>query len=63
MDDNRTRGGRWLITLAVLIVLAVVVPYALLQGQERFAAAFLFWLVFGAAAIAIILRILRGWRV
>lgn len=57
------RGGGWLVVLAVLIVAAVVVPYAVLDGVERVAAAALFWTAFGALAIAVILRLLKGWRV
>lgn len=60
-DDRRP----WwpLVLLAVLITAAFVVPYTLLRGVESFAAAFLFWTLFGAVAIGLILYILRGWRV
>ncbi|MDZ7749051.1 MAG: hypothetical protein U5K43_09615 [Halofilum sp. (in: g-proteobacteria)] len=57
------RSGRGLVVVAILIALAAVVPHALLRGIESFAGAFLFWTVFGAAAIAAILHVLRGWRV
>lgn len=57
------RGGGWLLVLAVLIVAAVVVPYTLLAGVERVVAATVFWTAFGALAIAVILCLLRGWRV
>lgn len=60
-DDDRSWGA--LIALAVLVLAAYAVPYTLLRGVESFAAAFLFWTLFGAAAIGVILHILRRWRV
>lgn len=57
------RGTRWLVVLAALIVAAFVLPYALLRDMPSFAGAFLFWTAFGVAAIAIILVVLRRWRV
>jgi len=61
--DDEGRGGGALLVLALLVAAAFVVPYTLLRGVESFAAAFLFWTLFGAAAIGVILYILRGWRV
>jgi len=59
-----TVGGTYgLVALAVLIVLAVAVPYTLLAGYVSFAGAFLFWVVFSVVAIAILLHMLWGWRV
>lgn len=53
-------GGLWL--LAALILAAFVVPYTLLRDLPVWHGAFLFWTLFGVAAIAVILRILAGWR-
>jgi len=53
-------GGLWL--LAALILAAFVVPYTLLRGVQHWEGAFLFWTLFGAAAIAVILRLISGWR-
>ena len=64
MQDRQTdRGETELVVIAVLIALAVIVPYTLLRGIENFAGAFLFWTVFGVLAIAFILKILWQWRV
>jgi hypothetical protein len=60
-DDHGGPGA--LILLATLVLAAYAVPYTLLRGVESFAAAFLFWTLFGAAAVGVILHILRGWRV
>ncbi|PWG64583.1 hypothetical protein [Sediminicurvatus halobius] len=53
-------GGLWL--LAALIVAAFVVPYTVLRGMPVWHGAFLFWSLFGLAAIAVILGILARWR-
>jgi len=51
------------VLLALLIAAAVAVPYTLLRGLESFAGAFLFWTLFGAVAVGVILYVLREWRV
>jgi hypothetical protein len=48
--------------LAVLIILAYAVPYGLLRDIPSWQAAFLFWTAFGVAAVAVILRLISGWR-
>lgn len=60
---DRINGRYWLSALAICITAAVVVPYTLLADYPSFAGAFLFWAVFGIVAIAIVLHMLRGWRV
>lgn len=53
-------GGLWL--LAALVLAAFVVPYTLLRDVPLWQGPFLFWSGFGVAAIAVILRLLSGWR-
>lgn len=61
-DNGRSSGG--LVVLAVLVIAAFVVPYTLLRGVESFLLGpFLFWTLFGIAAIVAIVHVLRGWRV
>lgn len=60
-DNGRSSGG--LVVLAVLMVAAFVVPYTLLRGVDTFLGPFLFWTLFGVAAIVAIVHVLRGWRV
>lgn len=62
MSDYRRRGTVTLAWLALLIVLAYIVPYGFLRGVESWAGAFLFWTLFGVAAIALIFRLVWGWR-
>lgn len=62
MSDSG-RSSRGLAVLAVLMIAAFVVPYTLLRGVESFLGPFLFWTLFGIAAIAAIVHVLRGWRV
>lgn len=57
------RHGGGLLALAVLIAVAVVVPYGAIGGYATFLASFTFWLVFGATSVGVILWLLRGWRV
>jgi hypothetical protein len=61
--DRPTASGRGLLgLLAVLIVLAYAVPYGLLRDIPSWQAAFLFWTLFGVAAVAVIIRLISGWR-
>lgn len=61
--NRQTRPGRGpLGLLAVLIILAYAVPYGLLRDIPSWQAAFLFWTAFGVAAVAVILRLISGWR-
>jgi hypothetical protein len=52
----------WVGVVLVLVVLAYVVPYALLSGVDAWYGSFLFWALFGLAAIAVNVLITRGWR-
>lgn len=58
---NRT-GLIWLAVLLALVASAYVVPYAFLSGVESFAGAFLFWTLFGLAALAMIVGAALRWR-
>ena len=60
-DYGRSSAG--LIVVAVLVIAAFVVPYTLLRDIESFLGPFVFWTLFGMAAIAAIVHVLRGWRV
>lgn len=56
------RGMAWAGVLAVLVVLAFVVPYALLSGIDAWYGSFLFWILFVLAAIAINTLIMWRWK-
>ena len=62
MQGYQRRGTMTLIALALLIVLAYVVPYGFLTGVSAWSGAFLFWTLFGLAAIALIFRLVSGWK-
>ena len=48
--------------MALLVASAYVVPYALLSSVDAWYGSFLFWTVFGAAAVAAIAAVTRSWR-
>ncbi len=56
------RGVVWAGVVLVLVVLAYVVPYTLLAEVDRWYGSFLFWAVFGLAAIVAIWAMTRSWR-
>lgn len=56
------RGIFWAGVMAILLVLAYVVPYTVLSGVNRWYGSFLFWTVFGLAAIVAIWAMTRNWR-
>lgn len=56
------RGLAWAGVVLVLVVLAYLVPYTLLSGVDRWYGSFLFWNLFGLAAIAAIWAMTRSWR-
>lgn len=60
---NRRSDEFALLLLALLILAAFVVPYTLLRGVPAWNGAFLFWTLFGVAAVAVILWLLGRWRV
>lgn len=57
-----SRGIAWAGVMGVLILLAFVVPYALLAGVEAWYGSFLFWIVFTLVAIAVIATIVGRWE-
>lgn len=56
------RGFTWAGVVLALVILAYVVPYTVLSGVDAWYGAFLFWVVFGALAIAVISVITSSWR-
>ncbi|MBN1856118.1 MAG: hypothetical protein JW846_04100 [Dehalococcoidia bacterium] len=48
--------------LAFLVALDLIVPWYLLTNDGRFVAAFLFWVVWTAVAIASMFFVMRGWK-
>jgi hypothetical protein len=52
----------WAGVLAVLVVLAFVVPYALLSDIDAWYGSFLFWILFVLVAIAINTLIMWRWK-
>lgn len=56
------RGMAWAGVLAGLVVLAFVVPYALLSGIDAWYGSFLFWILFVLVAIAINTLIMWRWK-
>ncbi|MGF1471149.1 MAG: hypothetical protein ACFB50_05310 [Rubrobacteraceae bacterium] len=56
------KGFAWAGVVLVLVLLAYVVPYTVLSGVDAWYGAFLFWVVFGALAIAVIALITSSWR-
>jgi hypothetical protein len=48
--------------MLTLVVLAYLVPYVFLSEVDRWYGSFLFWTVFGLAAIATIWAMTRSWR-
>jgi hypothetical protein len=62
MPGNLSRY-RWLGLLALLVVLAYVVPYAALSSIERITATFAFWTGFGLLAVGLIILVVSRWKV
>ena len=56
------RGGFGLVAALVLVVLAYVVPYTVLSGVDDWYGSFLFWAMFGLAAILVNAAITSSWR-
>ena len=56
------QGVIWVGVVLVLVLFAYVVPYTLLSQVDAWYGSFLFWTVFGLAAIAAIWAITRSWR-
>lgn len=53
---------RLALAIAVLVALAVVVPFTVLSSVERLWGAFLFWTLFALAVIALIVYATAGWK-
>ncbi len=60
-QPDRRSGG--ILSFLALIAAAYAVPYVLLRDWPVFAGAFLFWSLFGLAAIVLILIEIGRWRV
>lgn len=56
------RGVFWVGVMVVLVVSAYVVPYTVLSGVDAPYGSFLFWSVFGLAAIVVIAAMTWSWR-
>jgi hypothetical protein len=56
------RGVVWAGIVLILVVSAYLVPYMLLSGMDAWYGSFLFWMVFGLAAIVAIWAMTRSWR-
>jgi hypothetical protein len=57
-----TPFARWLAAAALLVLAGIAVPYGLLSGEPHGLGILVFWLGFGLAVIALILRGVSGWR-
>lgn len=56
------RGVIWAGVAVVLVLLAYVVPYAALSGVDAWYGSFLFWTLFGLAAILVNAAITGSWK-
>ena len=56
------RGIFWIGLTLLLVVLAYLVPYTVLSGVDAWYGSFLFWAVFGLAAILMNAAITSSWR-
>ena len=56
------RGIFWIGLALLLVVLAYLVPYTVLSGVDAWYGSFLFWAVFGLAAILMNAAITSSWR-
>ncbi len=56
------RKSLWLITVAVLILSAFVVPYTLLAGVDAWYGSFLFWTLVTMLVIGINAVVSASWR-
>ncbi len=57
-----TAFALWLAAAAILILAGIAVPYSLMSGGAIGLGIAGFWLAFGVAVIALILRGVAGWR-
>lgn len=53
----------WALAIALVLAIGYTVPYLLLSGNESWSGTFLFWLAFGAAIWAILVRRIARWNV
>ena len=56
------RGVIWAGVAVVLVLLAYVAPYTVLSGVDAWHGSFLFWAVFGLAAILVNAAITSSWK-
>lgn len=56
------RGILWGGVMLVLVLLAYLVPYTVLSGVDAWYGSFLFWALFGLAAILVNVAITSSWR-
>lgn len=56
------RGIIWAGVAVALVLLAYVVPYAVLSGVDAWYGSFLFWTLFGLAAILVNAAITGSWK-
>lgn len=56
------RGVFWAGIMVALVASAYLVPYTVLSGVDAWYGSFLYWTVFGAAAIAVIAAMTRSWK-
>lgn len=58
----RGRRVRWLVAVAVVMVLCYVVPYTLLRDHDAWYGSFLFWSVAALTVIGINAVVSSDWR-
>ena len=56
------RGVFWIGVSLFLVVLGYLVPYTVLSGVDAWYGSFLFWAMFGIAAILVNVAITSSWR-
>lgn len=56
------RGIIWAGVAVVLVLLAYVAPYTVLSGVDAWYGSFLFWTLFGLAAILVNAAITGSWK-
>lgn len=56
------RGIIWAGVAVALVLLAYVVPYTVLSGVDAWYGSFLFWTLFGLAAILVNAAITGSWK-
>lgn len=64
MDQDQLKKLRWIYTIliTILVTLAFVVPYTLMNNINLFRAAFLFWMIFALCVIFLTIKITSYWR-